>query len=48
MIDPAAAQAFIDTSTFTWHQGFELAPGVFTPGVSKVGFLSDPAGVPTT
>lgn len=33
------ARAFIDAATFVWHQRFELAPGVFTPGVSDVEFL---------
>ena len=40
------ARAFIGASSFIWHQRFELAPGVTTPGVSDVGFLLSDAGVP--
>jgi tRNA (mo5U34)-methyltransferase len=31
---------------FVWHQRFELAPGIVTPGVSDVSFLMSIAGVP--
>jgi tRNA (mo5U34)-methyltransferase len=41
------AQAFLASSDFVWHQRFELAPGVVTPGTSNVGLLLDLAGVPT-
>lgn len=40
------AAAFIAGSRFVWHQRFELAPGVDTPGVNSVAFLLDRAGVP--
>jgi len=40
------AAAFIASAGFVWHQRFELAPGVWTPGVSSVNFLLDTAGVP--
>ena len=36
---PQDALAFIEESTFPWHQGFELAPGVDTPGRSLVDVL---------
>lgn len=42
---PAEAQAFLDAATFVWHQRFELAPGVVTPGVSDVGFLDGLTGL---
>ena len=44
-ISPDRAHEFIKSSTFLWHQRFELAPGVFTPGVSQSSFLFDRAGV---
>lgn len=40
------AQALAGRTDFAWHQRFELAPGVFTPGVSDVGFLLNAARVP--
>jgi tRNA (mo5U34)-methyltransferase len=45
-ISAEQAKAFIDSSTFIWHQRFELAPGVPTPGVSDVIELLGRAGVP--
>lgn len=45
-VSTSAARAFIDASRFVWHQRYELAPGVFTPGVSSVDFLLERAGVP--
>jgi tRNA (mo5U34)-methyltransferase len=36
---PHDALAFIERSTFPWHQGFELAEGVNTPGGSLVDVL---------
>ena len=30
---------------FTWHQRFELVPGVYTPGVSNIEFLTNAAGI---
>ena len=29
---PDEATTFIEHAEFVWHQRFELAPGVFTPG----------------
>jgi tRNA (mo5U34)-methyltransferase len=43
---PEAARAFIDSSEFVWHQRFELAPGVWTPGVSPVPWLCAAAKLP--
>jgi tRNA (mo5U34)-methyltransferase len=43
---PEAATAFIEREKFTWHQRFELAPGVWTPGVSPVRWLCDVAKIP--
>jgi tRNA (mo5U34)-methyltransferase len=31
---------------FVWHQRFELADGIYTPGISDIEFLLDAAGVP--
>jgi tRNA (mo5U34)-methyltransferase len=42
----AAAAEFIDRAGFVWHQRFELAPGVWTPGSSDVAWLCDQAQVP--
>jgi tRNA (mo5U34)-methyltransferase len=43
---PEAAAAFLERAEFVWHQRFELAPGVFTPGVSPVAWLFDMADLP--
>ncbi|MGO9884933.1 MAG: methyltransferase domain-containing protein [Solirubrobacteraceae bacterium] len=43
---PQDAAEFIERSEFVWHQRFELAPGVWTPGVSRVGWLCHAAGLP--
>jgi SAM-dependent methyltransferase len=42
----AEAQRFVERSEFLWHQRFELAPGVMTPGVSDVAMLATAAGLP--
>jgi tRNA (mo5U34)-methyltransferase len=44
---PQAATEFIEQSEFVWHQRFELAPGVWTPGVSPVDWLCITAALPT-
>jgi tRNA (mo5U34)-methyltransferase len=44
---PDAASAFIEEATFVWHQRFELAPGVWTPGVSPVEWLCKTASIPS-
>ena len=41
-----AARSFIDASSFIWHQRFELAPGVETPGTHPIDVLFDLGGVP--
>ena len=46
-VDADAARAFIEGATFTWHQRFELAPGIWTPGVSSVPWLCHAAGLPS-
>lgn len=38
-LDAAVARDFIETSRFVWHQRFELAPGVYTPGVNNIEWL---------
>jgi tRNA (mo5U34)-methyltransferase len=43
---PDAAAEFIERAEFVWHQRFELAPGVWTPGSSNVGWLCRRAGLP--
>jgi tRNA (mo5U34)-methyltransferase len=43
---PEAAAAFIEQADFVWHQRFELAPGVWTPGVSDIPWLCRSAGLP--
>jgi tRNA (mo5U34)-methyltransferase len=40
------ALRFAERTDVIWHQRWELAPGVFTSGVSDVAFLMDKAGVP--
>ncbi len=41
-----AAIEFIEQSAFVWHQRFELAPGIWTPGTSPVPWLCEQAGLP--
>jgi tRNA (mo5U34)-methyltransferase len=47
-VSPTAQSAteFIDRSQFIWHQSFELAPGVWTPGISPVAWLCEMAKLP--
>ena len=46
---PEAATAFIDQAEFVWHQRFELAPDVWTPGVSPIpGSATWPGSRPTS
>ncbi len=45
-ITPRAAEDFIRDARFYWHQRFELAPGVYTPGANDIGFLLDAALLP--
>ncbi len=41
-----SATEFIERSEFIWHQRFELAPGVWTPGTSPVAWLCEMAQLP--
>jgi tRNA (mo5U34)-methyltransferase len=45
---PASAelQTLAARSDFLWHQRFELAPGIFSPGSNDVDWLLHTAGVP--
>ncbi|MBD0329816.1 MAG: DUF1698 domain-containing protein [Thermoleophilia bacterium] len=43
---PAEASAFLARSSVPWHQRFQLAPGVYTPGVNDTDLLLGLAGVP--
>jgi len=40
------ARAFLEGSSFVWHQRFELVAGVYTPGVSPVEHLLEISNVP--
>jgi len=44
--DPATAQTLIRHARFIWHQRFELAPGVYSPGINDILTLLDTARVP--
>lgn len=43
---PDAARVFVETADFYWHQRFELAPGVYAPGVNDVERLLGHACLP--
>jgi tRNA (mo5U34)-methyltransferase len=45
---PSAEEAreFIDGATFGWHQRWEIAPGVATPGPNDIGWLLRVVGLP--
>jgi SAM-dependent methyltransferase len=40
------AAEFATRTDFVWHQRFELADGIYTPGVSDIEFMLDAAAVP--
>jgi len=42
----ADASALVARADIVWHQRFELAGGVFTPGANDVGFLVQTAALP--
>jgi tRNA (mo5U34)-methyltransferase len=44
--DADSARRFVDASDFLWHQAFELAPGVRTPGANQIDWLIDAAQLP--
>ena len=45
-ITAQAAEDFIREAQFYWHQRFELAPGIYTPGANDVDFLLSAAQLP--
>jgi tRNA (mo5U34)-methyltransferase len=45
-LSPQAAADFIRSARFYWHQRFELAPGIYTPGANDIGFLLEQAYLP--
>jgi len=45
-VSPEAAREFLGKADFVWHQRFELAPGVSTPGDRDIEFVLDAAEVP--
>jgi tRNA (mo5U34)-methyltransferase len=45
-LSSAEAQSFIDASTFHWHQRWDIAPGVSTPGANDIGWLLHVVGLP--
>lgn len=42
----AAASILVRDESFVWHQRFELAPEVITPGVNDIGWLLEAASFP--
>jgi tRNA (mo5U34)-methyltransferase len=40
------ARSFMDVASFPWHQRWEIAPGVVTPGANDIGWLLDHIGLP--
>jgi tRNA (mo5U34)-methyltransferase len=40
------AQAFVDSSTFLWHQRFQLSANVFSPGANQIDWLLAQSDVP--
>jgi tRNA (mo5U34)-methyltransferase len=45
-LSPQAASDFIREARFHWHQRFQLAPGVYTPGANDISFLLEQADLP--
>ena len=43
---PEDARAFLDASGFVWHQRFELAPGVFSPGINDISLRLEESSLP--
>lgn len=41
------ARAFVERSSFVWHQRWELVPGFDTPGIHDLPYLFYAAGLPT-
>jgi SAM-dependent methyltransferase len=45
-VEASDASDLATRTDFLWHQRFELADGVYSPGVNDVGFLIESAGLP--
>lgn len=45
-LTPEQAKEFIADAEFIWHQRFELAPGVYTPGANDMAAIFERCGVP--
>jgi len=45
-VSPGDARALLETSEAIWHQRFELAPGIWTPGAHDIGHLLARFGLP--
>jgi tRNA (mo5U34)-methyltransferase len=43
---PQEARDFVDASTFPWHQRWEIAPDVVTPGANDIDWLLHHVGLP--
>jgi hypothetical protein len=43
-LSPDAAEELLAEEDILWHQRFELAPGIFTPGTNDVEQLLELAG----
>jgi tRNA (mo5U34)-methyltransferase len=41
------ARAFLDANDFIWHQRFELAPGVFSPGINPSDRMLEMSALPS-
>lgn len=41
------AESFLGSTSFLWHQRFELVPGVWTPGANDIGWLAAQCQIPT-
>ncbi len=45
-VDPLAAKEFLQQAKFYWHEKFELAEGVFTPGVNDIDEMFAASNIP--
>jgi tRNA (mo5U34)-methyltransferase len=46
LVSPQAAREFLGEADFVWHQRFELAPGVLTPGDRDIEYVLEAAALP--
>jgi tRNA (mo5U34)-methyltransferase len=44
-VESAAAQRFLDEADVVWHQRFEIAPGIYTPGTHDIEWLVGACGL---